>query len=186
MGLRLFHEFDEANATWPRGNRPDAIKAAAAEFRARWATDDNRISAAQTVPIASAGYPLKYAFHGAALGPNPFINIVNRLQVVQFEDFEGNLKTLAYEPTVTEGPAEAPFYDKLLSKYGEFISYKLFATFYNTVDEALRKTGLTPEDVDYVAFDHLHVQDVRFVLGAPTSRQRRQGTDRRRSSPTPS
>src|SRR5919204_2448627 len=32
-------------------------------------------------------------------------------------------------------------------------------------DEALAKVGLRPEDVDYVSFDHLHVQDLRFVLG---------------------
>ena len=27
------------------------------------------------------------------------------------------------------------------------------------------KAGLRPEDIDFVSFDHLHVQDVRFVLG---------------------
>ena len=38
VGLRPFHEFDEANETWPRGDRPAAIREAAAGFRARFAT----------------------------------------------------------------------------------------------------------------------------------------------------
>lgn len=165
LGLKPFSEFEAANETWPRGDRPAAIREAAAEFRARFATPENRIRGVRTVDIASAGYPVKFAFGGAAKAVNPFINILNRLVVVGFEDFEGERKTLVYEPTVTEGPAEAPFYDQLLSRYGEFLSYKVFATFYNDVPQAMAKAGVRPEDVDFVSFDHLHVQDVRFVLG---------------------
>src|SRR5919109_605210 len=165
VGLKPFEEFTEANRTWPRGDRPAAIREAAAEFRARFATEDNRIRAMRTIDLASAGYPVKFAFGGAARGANPYINIINRLQVVQFEDFEGHLRTLAYEPTVPEGPAEAPFYEQQIEKLGEFLSYKVLARIWNHPDEALLKAGLGLEDIDYVSFDHLHVQDVRFVLG---------------------
>src|SRR5436305_11789312 len=116
VGLRPFHEFDEAIESWPGGDRPAAIREAAAEFRARFATADNRVRGVRTIPIASAGYPLKFAFGGAAKGPNPYINIINRLQVIQYEDFDGNLRTLAYEPTVTEGPQEAPFYEQQIEQ----------------------------------------------------------------------
>lgn len=165
LGLKPFHEFDAANATWPRGDRPAAIRAAAAELRARFATPENRVRAVRTVDIASAGYPLKFAFGGAAKGPNPYVNILNRLQVVQFEDFEGRPRTLAYEPTVPEGPAEAPFYQQMIDRYGEFVSYRLLAKIWNQPSEALAKAGLRAEDVDFVSFDHLHVQDLRFILG---------------------
>ncbi len=165
VGLRPFHEFVEANATWPRGDRPAAIREAAAEFRARFATPENRVHAVRTVDIGSAGYPLRFAFGGAAKGPNPYVNIINRLQVVQFEDFDGQLRTLAYEPTVPAGPAEAPFYAQQIERLGEFLSYKVLAKIWNQPDQALAKAGLRPEDVDYVSFDHLHVQDLRFVLG---------------------
>ena len=37
-------------------------------------------------------------------------------------------KTLAYEPTVPEGPAEAPYYAQQIESYGEFLSYKVLAT----------------------------------------------------------
>ena len=36
VGIRPFGEFDEARDTWPRGERLDAIRAAAGEFRRRW------------------------------------------------------------------------------------------------------------------------------------------------------
>jgi hypothetical protein len=180
LGLKPFHEFDAANETWPRGDRPAAIREAAAEFRTRFAVPENRVTAVRTVDIAEAGYPIAYAFGNAVRSANPasrllaaragilgpFINILNRLIVVQYEDFEGQARTFVYEPTVTEGPAEAPFYDYLLGRYGEFLSYKVLAHLYNTVPEALAKAGVTPEQVDYISFDHLHVQDVRFVLGS--------------------
>ena len=82
---------------------PGAIRESASRVPAPVRDTENRIRAMQTVDLASAGYPLSFAFDGAANGINPYINILNRLQVVQFEDFEGKLKTLAYEPTVTEG-----------------------------------------------------------------------------------
>jgi hypothetical protein len=165
VGIKPFGEFDEANQVWPRGDRPAAIREAAAEFRARFATNENRVSSVRTVDIAAAGYPVKFAFGGAAKAANPFINILNRLVAIRYEDFDGNPRTLVYEPTVPEGPAEAPFYEQMLERYGEFLSYKVFAKLYNTVPEALAKTGVRPEEVDYISFDHLHVQDVRFVLG---------------------
>jgi hypothetical protein len=170
LGLRPFHEFDAANATWPRGGRPAAIRRAAAEFRDRFATPENRVRSVRTVDIASAPYPLKFAFAGVARGPNPYVNIINRLQVIQFSDFEGRLRTLAYEPTATAGPQEAPFYEQMLrvplpDRVADFLAYNVVAKIWNEPDQALLKTGLRLEDVDFVSFDHLHVQDVRFVLG---------------------
>jgi hypothetical protein len=165
LGIRPIAEFDGVYDVWPRGDRLDAIRDAARQFRQRFAIDENRVRAVKTVDLASAGYPVEFAFHGAAKGINPFINILNRLVVVQFEDFDGNLKTLAWEPTIAEGAAEAPFYDQLLKRYGEFLSYKVFASFYNTVEEAIARCGITPADVDYVSFDHLHVQDLRLIMG---------------------
>jgi hypothetical protein len=165
VGMRPFDEFAEIDTIWPRGDRLDAIREAAGRFRGRFATADNRVRAVKTVNLASAAYPTKFALAGAAKALNPYINIINRLVIVQFEDFDGQMRTLAWEPTIAEGAAEAPFYDQLLKRYGEFISYKLFATFYNTVPEAVAACGLTPADIDYVSFDHLHVQDLRLIMG---------------------
>jgi hypothetical protein len=165
VGIKPVGEFDGVYDVWPRGERPRAMREWAAAFRARFATPENRVRAIRTIPLASAAYPVTFAFHGAARSINPYVNIVNRLVIVQFEDFDGALRTLAWEPTIAEGAAEAPFYDQLLKRYGEFLSYKIFATFYNTVESAVAAAGIDPADVDYVSFDHLHVQDLRLTMG---------------------
>jgi hypothetical protein len=165
VGIVPFGEFAEVDDVWPRGDRLEAIREAAGRFRDRFAVPENRIRAVKTVDLAAAAYPTAFALAGAAKGLNPYINIVNRLVIVQFDDFEGNLRTLAWEPTIAEGAAEAPFYDQLLKRYGEFLSYKVFASFYNTVEQAIARCGITPADVDFVSFDHLHVQDLRLVMG---------------------
>lgn len=163
VGLRPFHEFDEANLLWPRGERLGAIREAAERFRARF-KEQGQVRAVRTVDLVSAGYPAKFAFGGAARAINPFVNIRNRLVVVQFDDFEGETKTLVWEPTVPEGSREAPFYAQLGEKYGEAFE-KVGAKIFNTVEQALTKVGLKPDQVDYVSFDHLHVQDMRRLMG---------------------
>src|SRR3954451_19212543 len=172
IGLRPAHDFDEAQATWPRGDRPAALREAARGFRERFRAQ-GQVRAVRTIDLVSAGYPAQLAFHGAARAVNPFINILNRLVVVQFDDFEGRLRTLVWEPTVPEGSAEAPFYGQLLERFGEFLSYRVLTTEYNTVASALERVGLRPDDVDFVSFDHLHVQDLRITMGtrsAPVGR----------------
>jgi hypothetical protein len=166
LGIRPFHEFDEANALWPRGDRPAAIRAAAERFRARF-KEQGQVRAVRTADLVAAGYPLQFAFGGAAKGVNPYLSIVNRLVIVQYEDFEGNDRILAWEPTVPEGSQEAPFYEQILERYPKFLSDAL-ATYYNDIGQALTKCGVRPEDVDYIAFDHLHVQDPRMMLGTDT------------------
>jgi hypothetical protein len=167
LEIRSFHEFDDAHELWPRGDRPQAMRAAAEEFRPRF-KEQGAVRSVQTVDLVAAGYPLNFAFGGAAKGLNPFVNILNRLVVIRFEDFAGEERILAWEPTVPEGSQEAPFYEQLVERYGEWLSNNVFATYYNDIDQALAKCGLKPEDVDYIAFDHLHVQDPRMMLGTDT------------------
>ena len=116
LEIRPVHEWDEAAQVWPRGARTQAIRGAAGAFRERFARPDNRVLGVRTIDLASAAYPAQFAFGGAARAINPYINIVNRLVLVQFEDFEGRVRTLAWEPTFTAGPAEAPYYGQLLRK----------------------------------------------------------------------
>src|SRR5918992_2452606 len=88
LTIRPFHEFDEANELWPRGARPQAIRAAAEQFRVRF-KEQGTVQSVQSVDLVAAGYPTAYAFGGAAKGLNPFVNILNRLVIVRFEDFDG-------------------------------------------------------------------------------------------------
>ncbi|MBA3305939.1 MAG: hypothetical protein H0U25_08445 [Thermoleophilaceae bacterium] len=162
VGVRPFHEFDEANATWPRGDRLEAIRTASEEFRSRF-KGQGRVRGVGTADLVSAAYPTRYAFGGAARGnPNPYLNLLNRLVLVQFEDFQGQLKTLCWQPTVPDGSSEAPFYSHLIDRFGERL---VLSTEYHSLAEAIALFGLTPEDIDFVSFDHLHAQDLRILMG---------------------
>ena len=139
---------------------------AGTEFKARF-KEQGTVLGVQTFPIASAPYPLKFAFGGAAAGGFPFINIYNRMLIVQYEDFDGELRTLVWEPTIPEGSQQAPFYAKLKQRY-RMLPEQLMVSYDYGVDEAIAAAGLAPTDIDFASFDHLHVQDARRMLGTDT------------------
>jgi hypothetical protein len=163
--IREVADFEDAHATWPRGARPDALRDAATEFRAHFSAE-GEIEAVRTVDLVSAPYPATFAFHGAARHVNPFVTIRNRLVVVQFTDFDGARRILVWEPTIPEGSALAPFYTQLAARAARLgIPERVASVEHHTVTSALATLGLTPADVDFVSFDHLHVQDLRPLMG---------------------
>lgn len=121
--------------------------------------------AVKSVDLVAAGYPTRFALAGAARAVNPYVSIVNRVVIVQFDDFDGRRRTLVWEPTIPEGSEDAPFYAQLVDRYGDWLSHKVLSKEFETVAGALGRCGLSPADVDYVAFDHLHVQDLRRLMG---------------------
>lgn len=48
------------------------------------------------VALASAPYPARYAFGGAARAINSYVSIINRLVVVAYDDFDGVGRVLAW------------------------------------------------------------------------------------------
>lgn len=164
-GIRAIPEFAGVREVWPRGDRLTAVREAAAEYRERFRAQ-GEVTAVRTFDIAAAPYPTRYALNGAAIGPNPFVNIANRVLVVRFQDFEGVSRTLVWEPTVAAGSRTAPFYAQLSSMFGDFLSNRVFTRYYHEPEEVLPLCGVRPEEIDYVSFDHLHVQDVRMIMGS--------------------
>jgi hypothetical protein len=116
-------------------------------------------------PLVTFPYPTLFAFSGAARSPAPYVLLRNRMLVVQYLDWEGRRRTLLFNPSDYERGKRAPFYQQLRQRYGEWMSEKLFASYHGTVQSHLEALGLEPQDVDYVAYDHLHIQDVRGWLG---------------------
>ena len=170
LGLRPADDFSEAWATWPQGDRPVALREAARAFRARLATQ-GLVRAVRTVPLFEAPYPRRFAFSGAARGPTPYVTLLHRLMVVQFEDFGGRARTLAWQPAFPESIARAPFWAQLRGRLGAWLATELLASEINTMIGALALLGLRPEDVDYVACANLHGQEPGMLIGttAPPS-----------------
>src|SRR6185436_7892154 len=120
------------------------------------------VRAVQTHKLQTFPYPSVFAFSGGALSPAPFVVMTNRMQVVQFDE-DGVTRTLLFNPSDIERDRAATFYANLQATMGAFQKplEKLMLPQHNTVPAVLEKCGLTPGDVDYIAFDHLHVQDLR-------------------------
>lgn len=170
IGARTIPEFDGVHDVWPRGDRLRAVRAAAEEYKVRFKSE-GQVTAIKSVDIASAPYPVKYGFHTAVIGPHsPLIPIINRMVVVQYDDWDGRPRTLVFEPTVPEGSAKVPFFAKLqrLTNAIPFANRaeKMIVNYYNEPDDVLAAVGLTADDIDFCAFDHLHVQDPRMILGS--------------------
>lgn len=154
----------EARAEPSPALRLQKLRRATLEAREAF-TKAGPVLAVATCDLVTFPYPSLFAFSGGASSPAPYVMMKNRMQVVQFLE-GGERRTLLFNPTDYERGREAPFFKSLSEKYGEFMSHKVMTTRHGTVQSHLAAQGLTPEDVDYVAFDHLHVQDLRGWLGS--------------------
>jgi hypothetical protein len=167
LGFRPIFEFEGVYDIWPRGNRPQAIRQAAERFRRRFKSQ-GEVLGVRSIDIATAPYLARYAFHGAARTPNPYLSITNRMLIVQFEDWGGSRRTLVWEPTDPDGSAAAPFYSQMLERSRRAFVYRALEKVYHQQHtlpaDALQSAGIAPEEVDFISFDHLHVQDPRLIL----------------------
>ncbi|MBN1205118.1 MAG: hypothetical protein JXB05_09365 [Myxococcaceae bacterium] len=153
----------EARAERVPGLRLQQLRRATLEAREAFMAG-GPVAAVATCDLITFPYPAQFAFSGAALSPAPYVMMKNRMQVVQFLE-DGERRTLLFNPSDYERGQAAPFFRSLRERYGSFVSDKVMSTRHGTVQSHLSALGLTPEDVDYIAFDHLHVQDVRGWLG---------------------
>ncbi|MFF2083426.1 hypothetical protein ACFVVM_06600 [Nocardia sp. NPDC058176] len=170
IGARVIPEFEGVHEVWPRGERLRAVRESAAAYKERF-TAQGRIRAVRSVDIAAAPYPVKFAFDNAVSVPTlPLISMINRMLVVQYDDWNGTPRTLVFEPTVPAGSAEAPFYRNLKKLTGKIpgghLLEKVILEYYNEPGDVLATVGLRAEDIDFCTFDHLHVQDPRMILGS--------------------
>lgn len=122
------------------------------------------VLAVSTCKLVTFPYPTVFAFAGGGLSPAPYVMMTNRMQIVQFQH-QGRRKTLLFNPSDLERDRAATFYAGLAEKYGPFLSRKVLPTHFGTVEAHLAQAGLSPEDIDFIAYDHLHVQDLRGWLG---------------------
>jgi hypothetical protein len=158
-------ELDDVWRAPSAGERLDRVRALAPRFRER-VLASGRVAGLRTFDVTALPYPTTFAFAGAARSPLPYIVMTNRVNVVQFEDSDRKMRVLLFNPTDVERSAKTPFFADLRSRMGEAISTRLLSLLKKpTPAERLAALGLRPEDVDYIAFDHMHTQDVRGLLG---------------------
>jgi hypothetical protein len=160
-GMARISELDEAWSLARHGARHRAVQRGAAALRERFAGGP-RCVAVKTLPLSSAPYPTKYAFRGAATSPVPLVSFTHRCLLVQFFQ-RGVLKNLLFNPTDIEAARNTPYFAALIEKFGRF--EKLLQKKYDPLETQLAALGLRNDDIDYIAFDHFHTQDLRGQLG---------------------
>ncbi|MFE3001332.1 hypothetical protein ACFXG4_40895 [Nocardia sp. NPDC059246] len=156
--------FDKAlSAAGGFGPRLRAARTAALDFRREFAAT-GRPDSVRTHDLISLPYPTRYGLFRAAISPTPFVTISNRMIIVRWTETDGTRRTLLFEPSDHELDSYTPYFAEL-QRYTPGPVRRLFVTEHSDVLTVCRKAGIDPGDVDYLAFDHLHTQDVRRWLG---------------------
>jgi glyoxylase-like metal-dependent hydrolase (beta-lactamase superfamily II) len=152
---------DAAWATAGSGARLDAVRKAGRRLRDQiLATGPVRF--VRTADIATFPYPTSFGLQGAARSLLPFVFMRNRVKVVQVAHHDRTV-TILVNPTDAARSRKAPFFARMEARFGSTAT-NLIGKVHNTIDSALAGFGVTREQIDYVTFDHLHVQDVRGLL----------------------
>ncbi|MEZ4394796.1 MAG: hypothetical protein R3A48_27285 [Polyangiales bacterium] len=160
--LRRIEALDAAWAQRGHGRRLAAAMEGAAAVRAALAASP-AVTAVRTLPLTTLMYPTRYAFWGAALSPAPYVVLTHRALLVRFRQGDAT-RTLLFNPTDIDASRRTPFFTGLIERFGPTLS-ALAAKRGDALEAQLARLGVSPDEVDYVAFDHFHTQDLRGLLG---------------------
>jgi hypothetical protein len=165
QGTQPLTDLDAAWRTRGHGQRLRAVRAAGERVRERFASGP-RVVAVRTLPLTKLAYPTKYAFYSAAFSPVPLVTLHHKCVLVQFMQ-RGELKNLLFNPTDVEAAKATPFFARLVEQFGDRLT-SLMQGKRMSLGAQLEALGLGFADIDYVAFDHFHTQDLRPQLGTAT------------------
>jgi hypothetical protein len=161
-GTTKIPDLDDAWRITSQGPRLRAVRNAGERLRDRFAAGP-RVISVRTLPLTTLAYPTRYAFGGFAFSPFPLLSLTHRCTLVQLMQ-GGEIKQLLFNPTDIEAARATPFFARLIERFGPTMS-KLLGKSYDPLELQLEKLGIAPGDIDYVAFDHFHTQDLRGLLG---------------------
>ncbi len=154
-------DLDAAWAVRGSGARLDAVRRAGRTLRDRIRATGT-VRCVRTADIATYPYPTEFGLQGAAASPLPYVFMRNRVQLVQVDAGTHTISILI-NPTDAERSRRAPYFARLEQRFGS-LATRVLGKVHHTIDQALASWGVSPESIDYVTFDHLHVQDVRGLL----------------------
>jgi hypothetical protein len=118
----------------------------------------------ESFDLARVPYPTRFGFfraHGAA---SPLLTFTNRLIVVRWRERSGSRRTLLWEPSDVALGRATPFFAAMAESTPAWLQSFGFKHIADPLDH-VRRIGIDPAEVDYLAFDHLHTQDCRRLVG---------------------
>jgi hypothetical protein len=117
-----------------------------------------------TFDLVTLPYPRRFGLWRASRSPAPFLSITNRMLIVRWTEPGGRRRTLLWEPSDVDLGTNTPYFAALARRTPDLLTERLVQRHGDVVTH-LRTAGIDPAEVDYLAFDHLHTQDVRRWLG---------------------
>jgi hypothetical protein len=118
----------------------------------------------ESFDLARVPYPTRFGLfraHGAA---SPLLTFTNRLIVVRWRERSGSRKTLLWEPSDVALGRGTPFFAAMARATPKWLQGFGFKHLGDPIDH-VRRIGIDPREIDYLAFDHLHTQDCRRLVG---------------------
>jgi glyoxylase-like metal-dependent hydrolase (beta-lactamase superfamily II) len=170
--VRRVHALDEARAFTVAGPKLDAVRRAAIHLGDALRADA-KVASLRTLPITTLLYPTAFAFNRAVPLSMPFVVMSHRCLFVQVE-VEGERKNILFNPTDHQASRATPYFARMIESIGERAA-SFITTEFDPIERQLGALGVAPEDIDLVAFDHFHTQDVRSLFGS--SEPRPDGSD---------
>lgn len=142
-----------------------AIREAASGFK-EWFRSTGTVTGFASRSLVTLPYPKRFGLWEACSLPVPYVWMTNRMFVIQWDE-DGQTKTLLAEPSDYDLGVDTPFLKHAINRLPMGNERALDTLFrrHGHVDEHLAAMGLAPEDIDFLAFDHLHTQDIRRLIG---------------------
>ena len=167
LGIRPISHFSNSRESLSPQERLKQVQFQAKQFVEDFKMVNQQILYLQTFDLISYPYPVKSAFADASKLINPYLYVTTRLMVIQFSTQAGT-KTLLFSPSDLTANANTPYFHNIRRKMGKLVNLiqPLVAPTHNSVEQVLENIGLTPEDIDFICYDHLHTQDLRKWLGS--------------------
>ncbi len=162
---RPFTELRHLDEAWACNSacaRLDTVTADAPALRDAIA-DSGVVRAVRTFETARFPYPTRFAFAEACVIPAPYVFLQNRAVLIEYVH-EGQRRRLLANPAWTEGARKAPYFHDLTKNLPSIVE-RLLADERAPLPQQLRAMGIAPESIDFITFDHLHVQEVGPMLG---------------------
>jgi hypothetical protein len=158
--VRPIYEFDDVGRDAPPGRRAESLREAAGAFRRRF-QHTGFVHTVRSVELVAIPCPARLALGGLAGPANPWVTLIGRLVVVQFDDFERRLRTLAFSPMLADSVARAPVH----MPPGRPILRPGGPRELSSVQRGLAQCELMPASVELVAFGDLRGTDLRRLAG---------------------
>ena len=163
--LHRIEHFDAPDLEQTPAQQLRSVRERASGFK-EWFRATGQVTGCASRALVTLPYPRRFGLWEACSLPVPYVWMTNRMFVIQWQE-SGRTRTLLAEPSDYELGIDTPFLKHAVDRLPMGNERALNTLFirHQHIDDVLRSFALTPEEIDYISFDHLHTQDIRRLVG---------------------